>query len=305
MKLKSASLIGKMLIAAIIFLFTISCEKSETNNEPNGDEPIMTTRICEYGTQNTVVCGGKITDTQSGTLSACGVCWGTNPNPTINDQKTTDTPLSDNSYRSYVRGLSPSTTYYIRAYATTEKGTGYGEEISFTSSPSGTYNIGMEFQGGLIAYILQPSEQGYESGKVKGLITTATDQSSGATWDKGSHSDIETSNGIFENIGDGKVNTENIVNAIGSGEYAASICNDLDYGGYTDWYLPCIYEMGMVYNNRIAIGGFRGAFYWSSSNHNESNGYCLSNSAIGVYSMIYMKELNANVRAVRFFAVDK
>ena len=34
---------------------------------------------------------------------------------------------------SRVNSLSPKTTYYVRAYATNEKGTGFSEEFSFTT----------------------------------------------------------------------------------------------------------------------------------------------------------------------------
>ena len=38
---------------------------------------------------------------------------------------------------------------------------------------------------------------------------------------------------------------------------AASFCSNLNYGGYTDWYLPSINELSLLYTNYAAIGGFQ------------------------------------------------
>jgi hypothetical protein len=37
-----------------------------------------------------------------------------------------------------ISGLTPEKTYYLRAYATNELGTGYGNEITFKTTPAGT-----------------------------------------------------------------------------------------------------------------------------------------------------------------------
>jgi hypothetical protein len=64
-----------------------------------------------------------------------GFCWSTTQNPTTEDNKT---ELGNKSYTgefsSNLTDLSPSTTYYVRAYATNSIGTAYGNEISFTTS---------------------------------------------------------------------------------------------------------------------------------------------------------------------------
>jgi hypothetical protein len=49
---------------------------------------------------------------------------------------------------------------------------------------------------------------------------------------------------------------------------AARLCGDLVLGGFSDWYLPSFSEMVKIYNNRIAIGGFADAYYWTSSEFN-------------------------------------
>lgn len=54
---------------------------------------------------------------------------------------------------------------------------------------------------------------------------------------------------------------------LGSGNLgtAYSMCNNSIVAGYTDWRLPTIDELMVLYNNRDKIGGFAKDGYWSSS----------------------------------------
>ena len=91
---------------------------------------VMTKNITNIKT-NSARSGGNVSSDGNGTVTARGVCWSTSPNPTIDDNKTTD-GSGTGSYTSNISNLSENTTYYVRAYATNEKGTAYGEEKSFT-----------------------------------------------------------------------------------------------------------------------------------------------------------------------------
>ncbi|MFZ4456213.1 MAG: fibrobacter succinogenes major paralogous domain-containing protein [Bacteroidales bacterium] len=77
-------------------------------------------------------CGGNITYYDGIAYSAKGVCWSTSHNPTLRDQHTDDGVGADGFY-SYLTNLTPSTTYYIRAFVTCGTETSYGNEVSFTS----------------------------------------------------------------------------------------------------------------------------------------------------------------------------
>ena len=95
-------------------------------------EPTVTTTEVTNVAQTTATCGGKVTSDGGATVTARGVCWSTSQTPTVNDNKTTD-GKGTGSYTSNISNLTPNTTYYVRAYATNEKGTSYGEEKSFTT----------------------------------------------------------------------------------------------------------------------------------------------------------------------------
>jgi len=60
-----------------------------------------------------------------------GHCWSTSPNPTIADDKTELGAGAEGPYESTLTDLLPSTTYYVRAYATDGEGTVYSAEVSF------------------------------------------------------------------------------------------------------------------------------------------------------------------------------
>jgi uncharacterized protein (TIGR02145 family) len=84
-------------------------------------------------TETSAICGGNVIDNGNTPITARGVCWGESQNPTINDNHTEDSTGSG-IYTSQITGLMLNTTYYVRAYATNEVGTAYGNEVSFTSA---------------------------------------------------------------------------------------------------------------------------------------------------------------------------
>ena len=94
--------------------------------------PELTTVNVTDVTLSTAVSGGTITSDGGGDITAKGVCWSTTANPTIADTKTSDGTGSA-SFTSNIVGLSEGTTYYVRAYATNEAGTGYGDELTFVT----------------------------------------------------------------------------------------------------------------------------------------------------------------------------
>ena len=78
----------------------------------------------------TAISGGNIIADGGSSITARGVCWKTSANPTINDNKTTN-GTGTGSFTSNLTGLTPNTKYYVRAYATNNVGTAYGNEVTF------------------------------------------------------------------------------------------------------------------------------------------------------------------------------
>lgn len=98
-------------------------------------EPTVTTRNVTAITANSATCGGTVTDEGGATVTARGVCWGISSNPTINNlyDETTVDGDGAGSFISQLTNLKENTTYYVRAYATNNVGTSYGEEFTFTT----------------------------------------------------------------------------------------------------------------------------------------------------------------------------
>ena len=94
--------------------------------------PTLTTKAMIFVFDDSAVSGADIQSNGGAAITASGVCWSTSPNPTTANSKTVDVP-SNNTFNSTITGLTASTTYYIRAYATNSVGTAYGNEISFTT----------------------------------------------------------------------------------------------------------------------------------------------------------------------------
>lgn len=89
----------------------------------------------------TALSGGTITSDGAATITARGICWSTNPNPTIDDNKT-DEGTGLGAFASVMSNLEATTNYYVRAYATNSAGTGYGPELSLT-----TLTVGNNYSG--------------------------------------------------------------------------------------------------------------------------------------------------------------
>lgn len=136
---------NQTLLFLIVSFFIVSCSTdiidsqglTTTNEvakvkEQKTNVPTLTTTAATVITATTASSGGMIINAK-GVIAAKGVVWSTLPDPTINlTTKTTDGTGSV-GFTSSLTSLSPATTYYARAYATNANGTGYGNQVSFTT----------------------------------------------------------------------------------------------------------------------------------------------------------------------------
>lgn len=151
------------------------------------------------------------------------------------------------------------------------------------------FRIGQKHGGGVIFYIDGTGQHG--------LIASTSDQGK-AAWGCYGNTILGTS----PDVGTGQANTTAIISKCSKSGIAARICNSLDSQGYSDWFLPSIGELELMYQQKKIIGGFTNHNYWSSSEY-YPNGI---NLALYIYfgdgqHLDGIKDGVCFVRAVRAF----
>ena len=165
-----------------------------------------------------------------------------------------------------------------------------------------THWVGESFGGGVVFHVYKDA-----LGVEHGLIVSLTDLSTAAPWGL-----YGTDVPNCESSWNGAANTAAIIAAgveVGS---AAQLCDVYEAGGFTDWYLPAIDELNLMYNAKYNLnqslsqiaGGApfdlnANPFYWSSSEGNSTNAWGFLFS--GGYTSSNYKDYSLYVRAVRAF----
>lgn len=122
------------LLMPIVFLIVGCSSGDETDEKINPILlPTLTTKDVTDINERSAISGGEILDDGGGTIISKGVCWALNQNPTIIDNMI-DEGIGNSPFSSSIEELRPNTQYYIRAYATNEKGTAYGNEVEFKTN---------------------------------------------------------------------------------------------------------------------------------------------------------------------------
>lgn len=193
---------------------------------------------------------------------------------------------SDISVSASISGLTNITTYHFRLKAVNSLGTTYSSDLTFITT---LVDIGATYQGGLVFYIdatgqhglvCAPSDQSVTSWGCSGTIISGADGTS---------------------VGTGNQNTIDIVTGCNTAGIAARVCYDLVLNGYSDWFLPSIGELVLVYANLkpIGLGNFVNADYWSSSEYDATHAWIMVTSGLKNNTSKYFA--NRYVRAIRAF----
>lgn len=66
-------------------------------------------------------------------ITTRGFCYGTTPNPNLDNDNVVNVGAGSGSFTGNLTGLSPATTYYVRAFATNAAGDAYGNQATFTT----------------------------------------------------------------------------------------------------------------------------------------------------------------------------
>lgn len=167
-----------------------------------------------------------------------------------------------------------------------------------------THYIGEQFGGGIIFHLWKDA-----LGVEHGLIVDKTDLSTSQVW---SNIDQTLIGGAAQSSWDGLSNSNAIVGQAGHTNSAAALCLNSTNGGQSDWYLPSIDELSLLWHIRFnvnkslsTLGGAtvlpNSAPYWSSTEYVYGDYAWLFNFSDGSAYSIGSKYGTAYVRAVRAF----
>lgn len=224
-----------------------------------------------------------------------GINWATGPYFI----KTESDPNGGTSYTISGTNQLMSVPYALHA-KTAESVIGGGSGgVSFT------HYVGEKFGGGVIFHLWKDS-----SGFEHGLIVDKTDLNTAQVWSNIDNSSIGSS---AQSSWDGLNNSGSIVSQAGHTSSASALCLNSTNGGQSDWYLPSVDELSLLWHSRFnvnkslsTIGGatvlpysYSTAYYWSSTEIDAYNGWTFAfwtgnTIADSKFKMYY-------VRAVRAF----
>ena len=162
----------------------------------------------------------------------------------------------------------------------------YADSVGRNSYP--THHLGDHYGGGIIFQI--------DSAGQHGLIADTADLDTGIVWTSGA---FNISNATRNGIGAGRFNTERIIIRQGTGAYAAQVCADYQGGGYSDWYLPSVNELNILYQQQNMVGGFTSNAYWSSNELSNQQATAITFNGGGFTPSV--KTTTHPIRAVRAF----
>jgi hypothetical protein len=109
-------------------------------------------------------------------------------------------------------------------------------------SSAAPINVGDEYGGGKVVYILQPGDAGYKADEQHGLIVAKEDLAQESlSWSE-----------------------------------AKAAAERLAVSGFQGWSLPTVAELSLLYKNQAVIGGFRDySYYWTASEIDNQKAWAL------------------------------
>ncbi len=157
----------------------------------------VTTYEATNVTHTHATCGGNVISDGGSEVTERGVCWATTPNPTTSGSHlASGTGTGDFSVN--LSGLTANTTYHVRAYAVNEKGTAYGDDLTFRtvdySVPTVTTNNATSIEATTITCGGVVTSDGGATVTARGVCWSKTSQNPTIS---GSHTTDGTGTGSF------------------------------------------------------------------------------------------------------------
>ena len=271
----------------------------------------------------TAVLGGVISTTNAVT-SSIGIMYSTDANFGTYSSTTIQSNVAAGTYTTSISGLTSTTNYFAKSFIVNKAGTSYGTVVSFTTAAA-PLTLGSVYGGGIVFYILQSGDNGYDANIQHGLIAPFNSISRQSTnplppiVESQIGLNAATISGALNN-GTllGKENTDAIIANQGStGTYAALYCrnyanptskifNSVTYTFpvYNDWYMPSIVELNKfrayvwsLHPSRGSYTNYGGTLIYYNGTSGNGNDYAwgkyLSSTMTGQrYKLYYLESGN-------------
>jgi|LauGreDrversion4_2_1035121.scaffolds.fasta_scaffold32838_1 hypothetical protein len=121
------------IVVALVFFSSCVKEDLRWNLEKLPSLPTVQTEGVNSVGDTYANAVGKVTDDGSLTVTERGFCLATSTMPGLDDE-VYDSGSGEGEFSVALQDLNPETMYYIRAFATNELGTAFGEQVSFTTN---------------------------------------------------------------------------------------------------------------------------------------------------------------------------
>jgi hypothetical protein len=259
---------------------------TENNNHVYGNQVVFTTLAYTPPTvltspvttitSNSAKFSGNVSNANGNLILERGIIYSTSPNPILNAENKIimggGVGLFDSttsySLRQSTLVLNPGTTYYVKSYVINQNNMiTYGSQVTFT-----TLSVGQTGPGGGIVFF----NKGDTIGGWQYLEAELANRNfwNGEAGGPGWGCETSSIPGTKPEIGYGEINTNIIVANCSDSLFAAKTCFNLVQGGQSDWVLPSIDELLIMYRNLVFTNNgniINGNIpYWSSTQSDYS-----------------------------------
>ena len=297
--MKNVKKLSQLLSAIVLIMLVFSCKKENTEpQDPPVDQDYNFTLVAPSTNSITVGAGEEIDFQISFNPAAVNAegAWIATYLDNVQIGMYTATTM-ESPYNTAIPSQAITTQYHTVEFFLLASGeTDTAKALaSIKVEVERVLQIGDGYAGGFIFFL---------DNNGGGMVCAWEDQNNGNGMQWAGQQGVATG-ATGTDVGTGQANTTTIVNLLGTDvDYAARLCDELDFEGYTDWFLPSKDELNLIYINlhsvSTPIGNFQNDFYWSSTEDDAGDAWLQDFGSDGDQNYD-AKDAEHRIRAIRIF----